>query len=269
MMLKPVTFAVVLLMSTLRAQAADAQVWPPSGAFYGDPAVPDISGLWLGTAMGIPGKGAVSNTGETADGRSPNYWAPWPLPYTPAYQKIYNERVAAAKQGRALGDIGARCLPFGLPHMLASMLYPHEVVQTPGQVTLFIFGTFPIMIWTDGRTHPKDLAPSYNGHSIGYWIGDTLFVDTVGIKDTTPLDTNRDPHSAKLTMKWTVQRVADDTIHVHLTLYDADAFTEPVTMTNIWRRETSRRWAVLDDQSCFENNQDVPPPPGTEGFIKF
>ena len=219
--------------------------------------------------MGVPGKGPMTNQGITADGRPPTYWAPWPLPYTPAYQKIFDERAAATKKGNALGDTGGKCLPFGLPHMLASKLYPDEIVQTPGEVTFFMFSTFPIVVWTDGRTHPKDGLPSYNGHSIGFWVGDTLYVDTVGILGTTPLDTNRDPHSEKLHIKWTVQRVAKNTLHVHLTLYDEAAFTEPVTMTNIFQRKTTHKWAVLDDGSCFENNEAVAAPARASGFIKF
>ena len=89
------------------AQAAVQQHWPPPGvSFYGDPSVPDISGLWLGMAIGLPGKGPQTNTGSSSDGRPPAYWVPWPLPYTPTYQKIFEERVEATKKGRALGDIG-------------------------------------------------------------------------------------------------------------------------------------------------------------------
>lgn len=243
----------------------------PSAAvsFFGHSTAPDISGVWLGTSMGIPGKGPISNSGETADGRPPSYWQPWPLPYTPAYQKIYDERAEALKRGVALGDTGSRCLPFGLPNMLASQHYPEEIIQTPGQVTFFMFGTFPIVVWTDGRPHPKNLVASYNGHSIGHWVEDILFVDTVGIRGNTPLDSNRDPHSAKLHMKWTVQRVEKDVLHIKLTLFDEDAFTQPVTMTNISVRKDRPEWALLDDQSCFENNQDVPVPKGDEGFVKF
>ena len=235
----------------------------------GDVNTPDISGVWLGTAMGIPGKGVVSNSGATADGRPPTYWAPWPLPYTPKYQKMYDERIEMAKKGVQLGDISSKCLPFGVPTMLASNHYPEEIVQTPGSVTIYEFSTFPIVIWTDGRPHPKNLAPSYNGHSIGHWVGDTLLVDTVGIVGETSLDSHRDPHSDKLHMKWRIEKVAKDILHIQLTLFDDEAFTEPVTLTNITIREDDPKWALLDDQSCFENNQSVGPPPTASGFIKF
>ena len=259
-----------LLLAAVPADGADDQTWPPPGvSLHGDPNAPDISGLWMGTAMAVPGQGPANNSGKTADGRSPLYLTPWPLPFTPAYQKIADEREVAAKAGRALGDIGARCLPFGLPLMLLNKNYPDEIVQTPGVTSIFMFSTFPIMIWTDGRDHPKDLQPSYNGHSIGHWVGDTLFVDTVGIKDTTTIDGMRHPHSGKLHIIWSIQRVAKNILHTHITLYDEDAFTEPVTTTNIWERKTDRKWEMLDDGSCFENASGISEKPVEEGFIRF
>ena len=253
------------------AAADDATTWPPPGvSLRGDPGAPDVSGLWLGTITFVPGGKFPPGRGP-ADGRPPTFWAPWPLPYTPAYQKIYDERVEAAKKGRQLGDISAMCLPFGLPMMLVSKVYPDEIVQTPGQVTFFMNNTFPIVVWTDGRGHPTNLEPSYNGHSVGYWIGDTLFVDTVGINGKTGLDVMRNPHSDKLRIRWKVQKFGNDTLHLHLTLYDDDAFAEPVTTTNIWRRMTDSKWQVLDDASCFENNENLPhtKESGPAGFKKY
>ena len=266
------SLALLWVSAPLAAQDSPAQQWPPAGvSFYGDPAAPDISGLWMGTAMGIAGQGVINNTGTTADGRPPAYIAPWPLPYTAVYQKIYDDRVAAAKSGKQIGDLGSRCLPFGQPFLLLSENYPNEVVQTPGQVTVWFFSAMPLVIWTDGRGHPANLQPSYSGHSIGHWVGDTLYVDTVGLRGDTPLETHFDPHSDQLHYTWTLQRVAGDVMHVHVTLYDPGAFTEPVESTQIWHRKTDHRWALLDDASCFENAAGVSTTakPPEEGFMKF
>jgi hypothetical protein len=249
--------------------AAESRIWPPPGvSFHGVTRAPDISGLWLGTATGVPGVPFAPNRGP-ADGRPGTFWAPWPLPYTPTFQKILDERAEAAKAGRALGDLSAQCLPFGLPRMLVSKFYPDEIVQTPGHVTIFVNSTFPIMIWTDGRPHPKDVVPSFNGHSIGYWVGDTLFVETVGLNGKAALDSGRNPLSDQARLKWSMRRVADDTIHVHLTVHDEVAFTEPVVTTNIWRRMSDSRWQILDDASCFENNRNVIDDSGAVGFKTF
>ena len=262
--------AAMLGTGPVGAQSAAPASWPPPGvSYHGDPAAPDLSGVWLGSVTGVPGVAFEPNRGPM-DGRPPTYFSPWPLPYTPRYQKIFDDRITAAKAGRALGDIGARCLPFGLPVMLVSKFYPDEIVQTPGEVTFYMYNTFPIVVWTDGRDHPKDLAASYNGHSIGHWVGDTLFVDTVGIKGETGLSSQRWPHSDKLHLQWTVQRVAPDTLHLHITMYDPDAFTVPVTTTNIWERKTDPKWEVLDDASCFENNREATTDKDdASGFPKF
>jgi hypothetical protein len=41
------------------------------------------------------------------------------------------------------------------------------------------------IIYMDGRPHPPDLEPSWMGHSIGHWEGNTLVVDTIGFNDET------------------------------------------------------------------------------------
>lgn len=264
------TVASVSLSTASFAQTTAEQQWPPAGvSYHGDARAPDISGLWMGTVMAIPGQPPANNSGKTADGRPPLYLTPWPLPYTPAYRKIADERAAATKTGKALGDTGSRCLPFGLPVMLTNKNYPDEIVQTPGEVTLLVFNTFPIVIWTDGRTHPKDLKPSFNGHSTGYWVGGTLFIDTVGINGRTPLDGLRDPHSDKLHLKWSLERVAADKLHARITMYDDEAFTEPVSTTNIFDRKKTREWEMLDDASCFENASAFSDKTPEAGFIKF
>ena len=270
----PVIFtaaALVLGVASAVGSASPTEPWPPRGvSFHGDPAVPDLSGVWLGSAFGIPGQGAQTNSGKSSDGRPPAYWAPWPLPYTAEYQRITEERKAARSKGVTLGDTGSRCLPFGMPWQVSSKVYPDEIVQTPGEVTIFLYNQQPLIIWTDGREHPKDLAPSYYGHSIGHWEGDTLAVDTVGIRENTPMDSSYDPHSADLHMTWTIRRVAPDALHVQVTLFDDKAFTEPVAMTNIWHRQTTRKWEVLDDSSCFESATGVSSAkPPADGFIKF
>ena len=259
--------AVAALAACSTAEAADAPSSPaPAVSFHGGQA-PDISGLWLGTFLAEPGARFAPDRGPV-DGRGPTSYAPWPLPYTPAFQKTADERAEMAKAGRQLGDTGARCLPGGMPGpFVGGGIYPVEIVQTPGAV--IILRDFPFVIWTDGRPHPKDLAPSYAGHSIGYWLGDTLFVDTVGGNGATPLDNARHPHSAKLHMKTTIQRVSKDVLNFHPELYDEDAFTEPVVTTNIWHRKAGSDWEVLETGSCFENNHELTTSTMPAGFPKY
>src|SRR6267142_443801 len=63
---------------------------------------------------------------------------------------------------------------------------PHtakDILFTPGRVTMLgeSDGNRLRRIYTDSRPHPADPDPTFHGHSIGHWEGQTLVVDTVGI----------------------------------------------------------------------------------------
>ena len=61
--------------------------------------------------------------------------------------------------------------------------YPMEIIQLPEQKRIIMTFEGATHIWReiymDGREHPRDdaLNPTYLGHSIGHWEGDTLVVD--------------------------------------------------------------------------------------------
>ncbi len=55
-------------------------------------------------------------------------------------------------------------------------------------------------IFLDGRKHPDDLEPTWYGHSVGHWEGDTLVVDTVGFNDRFWFDFKGHPHTTQLHM---------------------------------------------------------------------
>ncbi len=74
------------------------------------------------------------------------------------------------------------CLPTGGP-LLMQMRSPFVVLEGLGRVT-FIFETEgsnqPRTVYLNEKTHPDAIYPSFNGHSIGHFEGDTLVVDTIG-----------------------------------------------------------------------------------------
>ena len=82
----------------------------------------------------------------------------------------------------------SNCMPPGMPNMMATGQYPIEFLFTPGRVTMHHEAWMQLRsIYTDGRGHPDDWELGIFGHSIGHWEGQTLVVETIGIKTITEL----------------------------------------------------------------------------------
>ena len=178
------------------------------------------------------------------------------LPYTDWGLKKWKEYDPVGK-----GDYTGNCLPFGMSRNINS---PHgtQILQSPDAVAfLFEQNTWFNVVYMDGRPHPKDLEPTWFGHSIGKWDGDTLVVDTVGFNGKTRLDTLGHPHSDQLHV---IQRLTlKDTDHMNyeVTIDDPKFYTRPWTNTRTyWRMPHGQE---LIEYSCEENNRDL-----TEGHLK-
>ena len=77
--------------------------------------------------------------------------------------------------------------------------YGLEIVEMPELRRVFIFNISNAMsyrtIYMDGRSHPKTVAPTYLGHSVGRWDGDTLVIDTVGFSENIWMNRDGLPHT--------------------------------------------------------------------------
>jgi hypothetical protein len=205
---------------------------PPSGPVPRLPdGKPDMTGVWLG---GLPG-GDISSAlpkGET-------------MPLLPEWKK----RMEAEK---AADDPQAHCLPLPPPRFTP---YPWRMVVTPTHV-FFLYEMYNYrQVFVDGRKHPEDLDPTWYGHSIGHWEGDTLVVDTVGMNDKTWFDNKGYPHSEKLHLTERYTRTDLGLMRVEMTIDDPGAYAKPFTLTGTARLMPGQE---LIEYICDENNQDVP-----------
>jgi hypothetical protein len=82
-------------------------------------------------------------------------------------------------------------------------------------------------IYMDGRTHPAKFSPSYYGHSIGWWEGDTLVVDTVGFNEGFWLDRRGSPHTEQLHTIERFTRTDEATMQYEVLIDDPGAYTKP------------------------------------------
>jgi len=151
------------------------------------------------------------------------------------------------------------CFPPGVPRIYLHPL-PMEIIPIPGRVLLrFEFDHILREIWMDGRGHPSDLNPSYMGHSVGKWEGDTLVVDTIGFNDKTWLDRVGHRHSEDLHVIERFRRVDHDTLQDDITVEDPKAFTKPWNTHVIFALRPD--WKILEyscaDNSNFDENLEM------------
>jgi hypothetical protein len=198
---------------------------------------PDFSGVWVG---GGP-------VGDIKEGLAPGEQ----IVMKPDAEALMKKRMAA-------DDPEARCLPTGVPRVAP---YPWRVVQTPtyGKAThlFFLFeGNIHSyrQIFMDGRKHPDDLEPTWYGHSVGHWEGDTLVIETVGFNDKFWFDFEGHPHTTQLRTVERYTRTSMGKLENVTTVYDPGAYAKPFT---IKFTATLRPGWELMEYICNENNQDV------------
>ena len=150
-------------------------------------------------------------------------------------------------------DPAYSCLPNGVPRIYAAVQAAFQIVELPDRMLMFI-GRSIRQIYTDGRTHPADLQPTWMGHSVGKWDGDTFVIDTVGISDINWLDRMGHPHSDKLHLIERFRRVDDKTLQLNLTIDDPIAYTKTWDATpRTFRIRPDARAGEAICEDMFEN----------------
>jgi hypothetical protein len=187
----------------------------------GQAAVPALSGLWANTlGPGFPppesGPGPVSNKarqkqavdiyGQDIDPanapivgaggrRVGDYTAPILQPWAAQIVKAHAEK--ELNDGPALNPIN-QCRPGGVPFVLFNL--GMEMLQQPNSIAMLYVFDHEVRHVRLNQAHPARVTPTWFGDSVGHYEGDTLVVDTVGIKTGpyTMVDQFGTPHTDKL-----------------------------------------------------------------------
>ncbi len=89
------------------------------------------------------------------------------------------------------------CIPPGVPRVM-NLAFPFEILQTPKVVYILLeYDQTTRRIYLNSK-HPPDPDPTWLGHSIGWWEGKTLVVETIGQNPDTWLDMRGHLHSDKM-----------------------------------------------------------------------
>jgi hypothetical protein len=187
---------------------------------------PDLSGAWLGS--------------DDPD--------PEELSLQPWARALTTER--ARNQGR---DMPAGfCLP-GDVVMRSPFIY--KLIQTPTLLIVLWDGGIPgfHQIFLDGRGHPQDADPTWMGHSVGQWEGDTLVVDTTGFNDKSWLRLS--PHTEMLRVVKRFRRPDLGHLEIDVTIDDPGSLSRPWKGRLVWDLAPGED---VHEFICSENNKYSP-----------
>jgi hypothetical protein len=208
---------------------------------------PNISGAWAGTWNMDP---------KTA--KDPKLIPPAPgllmlkAPYSEQYEKRRAAERAADERGEPLGNTSTMCLPDGMPQMMFA-IYPLEILQSPGRVTIIeeAFSQVRRIYLDEPQAKIGDVPPGYYGHSVGRWDGDTLVVDTIGVKESV-LGYRSMPHGDQMRITERIRLAGPDILWDQITVEDPLALEKPWTFTFGYRRTPNYK---MQEYVC-ENNRD-------------
>jgi hypothetical protein len=172
------------------------------------------------------------------------------VPFQPWARALYRYREAN------LFEPHTRCKPSGGPRQFIT---PGgvEFVDVPGLAIYVIDQAGPYtyrVIYMDGRPHPQDLKPSYYGHSVGHWEGDTLVVDSVGFNERFWFERQGAPHTDQLHLIERFTRIDLNNMKIELTIDDPGAYTRTWT-TGFFLRWTPGEDAETIEYICQANNR--------------
>jgi hypothetical protein len=206
---------------------------------------PDFSGTWE----------RYPAPGEKADPR----YAPSPIPDPPlkpqyraeweASQKLLKERI---EEGQPAGDNYVHCIPDGMPAMMMGM-FPMEVFQRPGQINITqeAFSQTRRIYMNEKLPKWDEIDPGFYGRAVGHWEGDTLVVETTGIKESVRFRWT--PHSEAMKITERIRLIAPDILQDKITVEDG-YLEKPWTYSYSFKRMKDYK---LQEYVCEDNREYV------------
>ena len=173
------------------------------------------------------------------------------VPFQDWAREVYEFRQATFTKD----DPHTRCKPSGGARMFHTP-YGFEILDL-GDEIIFVSVGAPHswrVVHMDGREHPDDLEPTWFGHSVGRWDGDTLVIDSVGFNDKFWMSRGGFPHTEQL---HTIERISRPDFH---TLRYEVTIDDPGAYTDTWSGGWFIPWIAENepfDYLCQENNLDA------------
>jgi hypothetical protein len=312
-------FLLFVAVATAAAMPAGAQTTsaagPAGSEAPGAASIPDFSRVWNHPAFPwfeppASGPGPVTNLSRWAEQRPGgsagsaglpagkvgvsdydqlvgDYNNPILQPWAAAVVKRFGEMSLA---GVTYPNASNQCWPFPMPFIYkqAAVL----MLQQPDRITMVYSGGYEARRVRLNAAHPSPLTPSWYGDSVGHYEGDTLVIDTVGVKTDRPyamIDLFGTPYTDKLhvveryrlrdydDVKDALERNRKENwlfngdvfskhrgkfLQLHVTIEDAGVFTTPwtATLTYVPGPDQIAETVCAENPHEYYNNKDADVP---------
>ena len=225
----------------------------PAGAAAAETGVSPA--LPAGSGSGVPGS-TPSNGAPPAAAAAP----PLKSQFSAAYQASQKQIQEATARGEPLANEDTHCLPQGMPEMMLA-IFPMEVLQTSGQLTIIEEAFNQVRrVYIGGEPVPvEDAEPGFYGHSWAKWEGDTLVVETVGVKSSVRYQNV--PHSAEMRIHERLRKTDADHFEDEITVVDPEYLTGPWKFTFRYQRRPAYK---MYEYVCEDNREYADPETGQQ-----
>jgi hypothetical protein len=249
--------------------------------------VPDFSGIWgHGTLPWLvppaAGPGPVTNKARRPDDGTSDY-SLLVGDYTNPVLQPWAAQVVKSKgelslAGEVFPSPANQCWPEPPPYLFKHMQM--QMLQEQDKIIMLFNEDHEVRLVRMDQPHPEHVVPSWHGDAVGHYEGDTLVIDTMGIKADRKfamIDLFGTPYTEKLHVieryrlldfdgvKDDLDRQAkenwrpggpvdpaysDKYLKVEFSIEDAGAFTAPWTATMVYLRNRRVEWP---EAVCAEN----------------
>jgi hypothetical protein len=255
------------------------------GQSHSAESIPDLSGIWAHANPGFEplasGPTSLINRSRRPNGTGDglklagDYTNPILKPQSAAVVKMHGERALN------MGDPNPhnQCWLEGPPFAFTNG--PTQILQARDKVVILYQDNSQVRHVRMNQTHPAKLTPSWYGDSVGHYEGDTLVIDTVGIKvgRYSMVDWYGTPHTGALHVVERYRMLSYDEakegfvrdakehnvpagmpvanpagkyLQLRFTVEDPNVFTTPWSATMTYRYDGNNPFDWLE-QACGEN----------------
>jgi hypothetical protein len=214
----------------------------------------DISGVWGELPTGRPGFNYATST-------PPPPLTQWGMDNLRMMEGITHAAVGDPRATETINGVptltlggqypGKDCEPLGMPANLDYVDFgPVEFVYTRDGdriIQMMEYHREWRTFWLD-EEHPDDVFPTYMGHSVAHWEGNTLVVDTIGYNGLTQLTQgvgHRPSDAFHLVERYT--RISYDRLLLEMTMTDEKAWGPDASWSGL-----SKTFAYMPDERLQE-----------------